>query len=209
VEQPSVYKDSNHKPEMVIALTKFQCLCGLRPLPEIMSMLDEFPEFRQLLVANGRFTHIVIFLIADKKTGFSLFSFPDDRDFLKTLFTAFITSNRSTTKFYTDALIQRLLTSSQISDVEELILSLIAQYPADIGIFSPILMNYMCLEPGESFFIGANTLHAYLSGDCIECMALSDNVVRAGLTPKTRDIPLLCSMLNYRSFSLFLVLSLL
>lgn len=46
-------------------------------------------------------------------------------------------------------------------------------------------------------FLRANLPHAYLSGDCVECMACSDNVVRAGLTPKFMDVPTLCSMLDY------------
>lgn len=46
-------------------------------------------------------------------------------------------------------------------------------------------------------FLGPNLPHAYLSGDCIECMACSDNVVRAGLTPKLIDVPTLCEMLIY------------
>jgi mannose-6-phosphate isomerase len=147
--------------------------------------------------------------VVDCETGFRLFSLPEDRDFLQFLFTTFITSSSLITKYYLEALVSRLriAPSAQLSELEKLILSLSSQYPEDIGIFSPIIMNYMCLEPGESFFIGANTLHAYLSGDCVECMALSDNVVRAGLTPKTRDIPLLCSMLHYRYFVLFFVIS--
>jgi mannose-6-phosphate isomerase class I len=86
----------------------------------------------------------------------------------------------------------------ELTPIEQLILRLNEQYPGDIGVFSPLLMNYLVLQPGDSFFIGANELHAYLSGECIECMALSDNVVRAGLTPKFRDCKTLASMLNYR-----------
>ena len=59
-------------------------------------------------------------------------------------------------------------------------------------------MNHVRLEPGEAMFLGPNLIHAYLSGDCVECMACSDNVVRAGLTPKLIDVPTLCSMLEYR-----------
>lgn len=81
---------------------------------------------------------------------------------------------------------------------ESLILRLNEQYPGDIGAFSPLLMNYLVLQPGQSFFIGANELHAYISGECLECMALSDNVVRAGLTPKFKDCETLCSMLTYK-----------
>ena len=78
------------------------------------------------------------------------------------------------------------------------ILRLNQQYPNDIGVFSPLFTNYIQLQPGQSFFIGANELHAYLSGECVECMALSDNVVRAGLTPKFKDCETLCNMLVYK-----------
>lgn len=46
-------------------------------------------------------------------------------------------------------------------------------------------------------FLQADDIHAYLSGDIIECMAASDNVVRAGFTPKFKDVPTLVSMLTY------------
>ena len=85
-----------------------------------------------------------------------------------------------------------------LSPEEELMLRLSVQYPNDIGIFSPLIMNYLRLSKGQSFFIGANELHAYISGECVECMALSDNVVRAGLTPKFKDRETLCNMLVYK-----------
>lgn len=85
-----------------------------------------------------------------------------------------------------------------LSALEELLLRLHEQYPGDVGVFTPLLMNYLQLQPGESFFIGANELHAYVSGECVECMALSDNVVRAGLTPKFKDVETLCNMVVYK-----------
>jgi mannose-6-phosphate isomerase len=60
-------------------------------------------------------------------------------------------------------------------------------------------LNVVRLAPGEALFLGPNDPHAYLSGDCLECMACSDNVVRAGLTPKFKDVPRLCGMLTYAS----------
>ena len=59
------------------------------------------------------------------------------------------------------------------------------------------LLNYHALEPGEALFLGANEPHAYIAGECVECMAASDNVVRAGLTPKFKDVDVLCDMLSY------------
>lgn len=53
------------------------------------------------------------------------------------------------------------------------------------------------LEPGEGLFLAANEPHAYISGECVECMAASDNVVRAGLTPKFKDVETLTAMLTY------------
>jgi mannose-6-phosphate isomerase len=91
-----------------------------------------------------------------------------------------------------------LETKLELSELDKLIVKLMHQYPNDNGIFAPILMNFIKLQKGQSFYIGANELHAYISGDCIECMALSDNVVRAGLTPKHKDVLTLSTMLTYR-----------
>ena len=52
-------------------------------------------------------------------------------------------------------------------------------------------MNRVHLRPGESLFLGAGTMHAYLHGTGIEIMASSDNVLRGGLTSKHIDVPAL------------------
>ncbi|MED6239648.1 hypothetical protein ATANTOWER_009136, partial [Ataeniobius toweri] len=83
----------------------------------------------------------------------------------------------------------------------DLLLRLHSQYPGDIGCFSIYFLNYMVLEPGQAMFLGANEPHAYIYGDCIECMACSDNTVRAGLTRKYIDVNTLCEMLNYKPAS--------
>jgi mannose-6-phosphate isomerase len=87
---------------------------------------------------------------------------------------------------------------SMLFTLEHVILRLHKDYPADRGVLCPLLLNYIILQPGEAFFMGPNEPHAYISGDCVECMALSDNVVRAGLTPKFRDVNTLLRMLQYR-----------
>lgn len=75
------------------------------------------------------------------------------------------------------------------------------QYPNDVGCFCVFLLNYIKLKPGEAIFLGANEPHAYIAGDCVETMATSDNTVRAGLTPKHRDLSTLISMLTYRQIA--------
>ena len=89
----------------------------------------------------------------------------------------------------------------QLTDKEKLVLKLERQYPADVGVIAAFFLNHVKLNPGEALYLGANEPHAYLCGECIECMAASDNVVRAGLTPKHRDVQTLCSMLTYKLVS--------
>lgn len=86
----------------------------------------------------------------------------------------------------------------KLTDKEELILRVEKQYPGDIGVIAAFLLNQVKLNPGEALYLGADEPHAYIYGECIECMATSDNVVRAGLTPKNRDVQTLCSMLTYK-----------
>lgn len=88
--------------------------------------------------------------------------------------------------------------AKQLTSKEELVLRLEKQYPDDVGVLAALLFNYVKLNPGEALFLGPNEPHAYIYGECIECMATSDNVVRAGLTPKKRDVEILCSMLSYK-----------
>lgn len=85
-----------------------------------------------------------------------------------------------------------------LTEKEELVLRLEKQYPGDVGVIASFLFNYVKLNPGEALYLGANEPHAYLHGECVECMATSDNVVRAGLTPKKLDVQTLCSMLTYK-----------
>jgi mannose-6-phosphate isomerase len=99
-------------------------------------------------------------------------------------------------------------------ELKELVLRLHSQFPGDIGIFCAFFLNYVKLSPGEAIFLGAGEPHAYVSGgaalphppirlltalskDIVECMATSDNVIRAGLTPKLRDVPNLVAGLTY------------
>ncbi|KAJ8866550.1 hypothetical protein PR048_032409 [Dryococelus australis] len=72
-----------------------------------------------------------------------------------------------------------------------------SQFPGDVGCFVMYFLNVITLQPGQALFLAPNQPHAYLSGDCVECMACSDNVVRAGLTPKYKDVDTLCEMLVY------------
>lgn len=91
----------------------------------------------------------------------------------------------------------RLESKPDRSYLDDLFLRLAKQYENDVGCFSIYLLNCLKLSKGEAIFLAANIPHAYLFGDGVECMACSDNVVRAGLTPKFKDVTVLCDMLDY------------
>ncbi|XP_059570715.1 mannose-6-phosphate isomerase isoform X2 [Alligator mississippiensis] len=189
---PDHYPDANHKPEMAIALTPFQGMCGFRPVQEIVAFLQNVPEFRVLIgdVAAEQLERSV----NDDPRGVSAA--------LRICFTRMMKSEK---KFFVDQLnllvkriSQEAAEGKDTSDSNgELLLQLHSQFPGDIGCFAIYFLNVVRLNPGEAMFLGANEPHAYLYGDCIECMACSDNTVRAGLTPKFIDVLTLCEMLNY------------
>jgi mannose-6-phosphate isomerase len=83
------------------------------------------------------------------------------------------------------------------TELSSIFLQLNKDFPNDVGSLSLFFLNIMNLAPGEAIFLDAKLPHAYLAGDCIECMACSDNVVRAGLTPKYKDVDTLLDMLVY------------
>ncbi|KAF8556340.1 mannose-6-phosphate isomerase [Imleria badia] len=184
--QPTVYTDDNHKPEMAIALTDFKGLCGFLPIPDIKTHLKNVPELRALVseqVANP-------FLLAEG---------PDQREQLQTLFSALMQADPSSVKVQLSRLIARYNAENERSDIKDLVLSLNEHYPGDVGVFCPFMLNYVKLETGQAIFLGAGEPHAYISGDIMECMANSDNVIRAGLTPKPKDIPNLLAGLTYKA----------
>ncbi|KAM9376943.1 mannose-6-phosphate isomerase [Pholidichthys leucotaenia] len=188
---PEHYPDSNHKPEMAIALTRFQGLCGFRPVEEILGFLKSVPEF-----------HTLVGQEAAEELRRSVGDPGRTSQALKRCFTRMMNCEKKLFVDQLNMLVKRVTeegaagkdTSSSNGD---LLLRLHSQYPGDIGCFSIYFLNHMVLNPGQAMFLGANEPHAYLYGDCIECMACSDNTVRAGLTPKYIDVNTLCEMLNY------------
>ena len=101
-----------------------------------------------------------------------------------------------------DALVARLKAEGKAADcspdADAMALYLADQYPGDVGVWCVYFLNIAVLEPGQALYLGANLPHAYVKGQGVEIMAASDNVVRAGLTPKLRDVDTLCAMLDYK-----------
>ncbi|GAV89540.1 PMI_typeI domain-containing protein [Cephalotus follicularis] len=189
---PNMYKDDNHKPEMALAITEFEALCGFISLEELKVVIHNVPEILELVGC----AYASQVLHTDKEDGEE-----KAKSVLLSIFTQLMSASEEMTDKVVTKLTSRLNTESQmrkLTDKEQLVLQLEKQYPADIGVISAFFFNYVRLNPGEALYLGPNEPHAYLNGECIECMATSDNVVRAGLTPKHRDVPTLCSMLTYK-----------
>ena len=185
--RPDVYKDANHKPEMTLAVTKFEALCAFVAPAELAANLARVPELRAVVGPASDAFVAAVAAAADVPAR------------LRAVFTALMTADADTVGTQVDALAARLAAaaSDALLPVDRLAARLHAQFPRDVGVLCAYVLNYVVLEPGQCIFLAANEPHAYLSGECVECMATSDNVVRAGLTPKLRDTSILCDMLTY------------
>ncbi|XP_046671993.1 mannose-6-phosphate isomerase [Homalodisca vitripennis] len=184
---PDIYKDPNHKPEMALALSPFEALCGFRPLDQIKHFLNTVPELRSCVGQEN----VETLLSCSEDT---------QQEVLGQCFQSLMTRGDDIITTALTSLLNRISSldeSSRGMHLADLVERLHSQFPGDVGVFGPYLFNHVTLQPGESLYLAANEPHAYLSGDCVECMACSDNTVRAGLTPKLKDVPTLCSLLSY------------
>ena len=172
------YKDDNHKPECICAQTVFWALNGFRKISSIVGLMEKIcPQGlkKQLDTLRGQQSPIE----------------------LKNFFRTLMTMNH---KQQTQIIAHAVSNAEKFTDDDpayKWMIDLHKEYPSDIGVFSPILLNLICLKPGQAMFLPAGELHAYLDGVGIELMANSDNVLRGGLTPKYIDIPELLNVLNF------------
>lgn len=175
------YKDPNHKPELVYALTEYQAMNGFRAMSEILNLFSELA-------------------IEELKTLVDTFNTNQSEQGLSDFFSGLLSLQGETKA----RAVQALITQAKQIDLPlfNLIAELEQQYPNDIGLFAPLLLNVITLQPGEAMFLDAQTPHAYLHGTGLEIMANSDNVLRAGLTPKHIDIEELvaCTLFKHKPF---------
>jgi mannose-6-phosphate isomerase len=170
-ESPERYPETNHKPEVGVAVTETKLLFGFRPLPQILSCIDDLGPLRYL-VGNRRD--------------------------LRSIFERILNASDEERLSASDSIVELLRIKPTLTEEERLFIALEDLYPGDPGVFQVFILNLLTLKPGEALFIQPNTPHAYLSGDIVECMAASDFVIRAGLTPKPKDFESLCEVVEYR-----------
>lgn len=199
-EKPDMYKDDNHKPEMAIALTPFRGFCGFRPLKQIAHFLHAVSEFRSIVQQDGTLLASLDEFVKDEKRA----SEDERKQLLRQVFSNLMNADSKQVKAAVTNVAERYAKALKAgekvevdADLAQLVCTLNQQFPADVGVLCAFVLNVVQLQPGQAIFLKANEPHAYLDGEIVECMAASDNVVRAGLTPKARDVQVLVDMLTY------------
>ncbi|SPQ24377.1 9eae9080-5534-4959-b92c-04e08557fe79 [Thermothielavioides terrestris] len=180
---PDNFPDPNHKPEIALALSEFEVFAGFKPLAEI-EPLFQLPALRPFVPADT--THWTDATLREVT-----------RNLLK--------ADAHTATHVSDSLLTTPATDldDAAGTIPTLLPRLRAQYgPADPGALVALTcMNFLVLAPGEALFVPADGMHAYLSGDVVECMARSNNVLNAGFCPAAErgSIDLFADALSFRA----------
>lgn len=175
------YRDDNHKPELLVALSdSFEALCGLRPLAET----------RRLVSALGEGVGATALRARLEQDG-------DEADICRGIIEWLLSGSA---ELEVASLVDAAGSAASVEFSASLnaVRRIAAVYPGDAGAVVAMLMNYVVLGRGEAVYLRAGMLHAYLSGLGVEVMAASDNVLRGGLTGKHIDVGELLSVLDAR-----------
>ena len=172
------YRDANHKPELIVALSeRFEALAGLRPVADTQRLLASLPDsdgvraLRERLAAGDEATALrgtIGWLLSGDAAG-------EVGEIIAGL---------------------REAESAEFAEALSALRAIAERCPGDPGVVVAMLMNFVVLTPGEAIFLRAGLLHAYVSGLGVEIMAASDNVLRGGLTPKHIDVAELLAIVD-------------
>lgn len=177
------YKDTNHKPEMVLALTRFQAVAGFRAprrAVEVLAGLDSPLARRMRRTLRLNPTRYGIRQIFSDVVSAATRPSPQEIDALVTEIAARFEAG-----------------TSPSLRVDSNVVKMADTFPGDPGIAAALLLNPVTLQPGEALFVPAGSVHAYISGLGVEVMASSDNVLRAGLSAKHIDVPEMLACVDY------------
>lgn len=176
------YKDPHHKPEMVVALTPFEALCGFRDPAVSRAALQrlDVPALTPLL---------------------DVLDDPDPEAALRGALALLLGGEADLEAMVEDATAACGDVDPDAGDVDpdrRTVAELAAHFPGDPGVLVALLLHRVRLEPGEAVWLPAGNVHAYLHGTGVELMAASDNVLRGGLTPKHVDVAELRRVVDHR-----------
>ncbi|MQY37691.1 Mannose-6-phosphate isomerase [Streptomyces sp. RB17] len=171
------YKDANHKPELICALTEFDGLCGFRDPVRAADLLDGLG-------------------VASLKPYVDLLHAQPEDAALREVLTAILTADPQE---MAHTVAEAAAACARLGGDYAPYAGLAQHYPGDPGVIAAMLLNHVRLQPGEALFLGAGIPHAYLNGLGVEIMANSDNVLRCGLTPKHVDVPELLRIVRFEA----------
>ena len=176
------YHDPNHKPELIVGLTRFHALAGFREPQCTLELFDalnvpQLQPYVEMLRAEPDATGI--------------------RAVMTTLITLTADQLRECITATQEAAQRLVAANGEWVDESVTFLGLVSEYGNDAGALCALLLNRITLEPGEAIFMKSGMLHAYLHGVGVEIMANSDNVLRGGLTSKHIDVPELMHVVQF------------
>ncbi len=177
-KDPKNYPDANEKNELAIALTPFTALISFKPKKEIVKTLKKHFELLDFVKEKN---NADVKKIYSKIINKAIKKPVEFETLIENLFKK----------------INLLVKNKKAEEYEKLFIQLKKKYRHDVGLISLFLLNVVHLKPGEGLHMETNTLHAYVKGSIVEFTDNSDNTVRAGLTPKFKDIKTLVKILNY------------
>ena len=175
-----VFADDWPKPEMMVALTPVEALCGFRDPTrtyELFARLDvPGVSSRVRPLAEGG---------ADALAGV-----------LRGLL-GLTTTERSLVSHLVAAAAALRHPDAELAEFADTAVLLDRYFPGDPGVLAALLLNRLRLDPGDALYLPAGNLHAYLGGSGVEVMANSDNTLRGGLTSKLVSVDALLSTLDF------------
>ncbi|CAI9401084.1 mannose-6-phosphate isomerase, class I [Aestuariimicrobium sp. T2.26MG-19.2B] len=176
------YADDWPKPEMIVALTEMEALCGFRDPRETADLFDRIGPIPGLEQVIGPLTQ----RSGDAglaETFLDVLSLDDGRVHLVNEVVA--------------AAVNHVGDEGEVGQFARTAVELDAFHPSSPGILAALLLNRVQLQPGEAIFLPAGNMHAYLRGTGVEIMANSDNVLRGGLTSKRIDVDALVQVVDF------------
>ncbi|MEV6976453.1 mannose-6-phosphate isomerase, class I [Kitasatospora sp. NPDC093806] len=174
------YRDDNHKPELICALGDFDGLCGFRRPAEAAALLAglDVPALEPVI---------------------ALLRAEDESEALSRALAAVLTLDgpaaAATVRDTAEAVGKAAAADPDGPYAPYTRIS--RDFPGDVGLIAGLLLNHVRLRAGQALYLGAGVPHAYLHGVCVELQANSDNVLRAGLTPKHIDVPELLRVVEF------------
>ena len=180
LRDPANYPDANHKPEMAVALTDFLAFCDFCPRPELVANFRRYACVRSALGPQVD----------------ALEQAPSEEAARAALKELFLQVNGLPRSLIAELRLEAASQEPQTAR-DAVLAEIIAAYPEDPTTVATLALNLLQLKPGQAFVMHPREPHSYIRGEVIEVMALSDNVVRLGLTPKFRDLPTILDMLTW------------